>query len=111
MSLLENFSENTDIFKARDNRIDQDAFEALTKKHGEDVARGYVKAMAEVMQVLNELLVVEVRDGQFDPNTPTNVFGRVSNLHKALFEFLKINDAAPDTLKPILPFRTRSQNF
>lgn len=111
MSLLKNFAENTHIFRGDENRIDYAAFEALTQEHGEDVAKGYLKAMFEFTEILNNILLIEKGHTSNFPETPANTFGKVSNLHKALFDFVSASGLEVDKLKKPRSHVTRAQGF
>ena len=110
-SLLENFMDNTEIFRGDENRIDQAAFDTLISEHGFEVARGYIKAMREMAGILNNILMTESGRGVYLRSTPATIVGKVSNLHIVLFDFLKSNDVDVDELQTPFPSRTRLRNF
>ncbi|MBL7682053.1 MAG: hypothetical protein JNK00_01740 [Flavipsychrobacter sp.] len=111
MSLLQDFKENTHIFAGEANKIDQAAFERFVEKHGRDAAIGYFKALTEFTEVLNRILYTNKYDVTWFPETKSNVHGKVSNLHNALFKFSEDNGHDLEHLnKPTSP-RTKCKGF
>lgn len=112
MSLLENFMENTNIFRGDESRIDEAAFDALVQAHGIEVAKGYLKAMHEMTGILNHILFVEKYGWENFKETPSNTYGKVFNLHKALLKFVESNELDTENLKKPFPYyRTIAQGF
>lgn len=111
MSLLDTFKENTSIFRGDESRIDQTAFDELIKERGEDVAKGYLKAIVEFVEVIDMILLTQSGEERGLPEKPAHIQGRMSNLHIAIFEFVKQNGINTDHLNRPFPFRSRHKGW
>jgi len=117
MSLLDDFSDNTEIFKGQQNRIDQEAFNALIEKHGLAFAQGYLKAMHEMARVVSNIMM--------DPKVYTDhegrpyrtresqamAYGKLWHLNNALYKFVQDNELPVADIPKPFSHGTKAQSF
>lgn len=118
MSLLDDYFENTEIFKPHQNLIDQVAFDALMEKHGEDFAKGYLKAIHEMAIVVGDVMmtpkVVRTTEGGEQIRSPFSqamAYGKLWHLHKALYQFVLNNELPVNQIAKPIKHGTKAQNF
>jgi len=114
MSLLDDYLENSEIFKGQENRLDKEAFDKLVEEHGVDVAKGYLKAVAEMTDVVAHLMIdtITVDGTAFEAlGTRDSVCGKVKNLHKALLGFIEANGISTEGMEKPRWWRTRQPGF
>lgn len=110
-SLLDGFTENTNIFRGDLNKIDQQAFEALVEEHGLSVAIGYMKCLHEMTEVIGNIMVVLKYNEYYLSEKPHIVFNKMSNLHIALYNFVQNNNLDTSSLLPAQETSTRLKIF
>lgn len=118
MSLLDDYMENTEIFKPHYNLIDPVAFNALIEKHGEEFAKGYLKAIHEMAIVVSDIMmtpevVSTTEDGEEYrmPFSQAMAYGKLWHLHKALYKFVQGNDLPINRIAKPINHGTKAQNF
>jgi hypothetical protein len=107
--LLDDFAENTNIFRSDESKIDKAAFDEVYKKYGEDVALGYLKCMEEITTILNRVLMAPSKN---IPNLRVNetdamISNKIFHLHNALLIFMKQNGI--DTGKLAMPHQRNTR--
>ncbi len=112
MSLLDDFKENTHVFRGDEKRLDQVAFDTLVEERGLAFAQGYLKAVHEITAAVGDIMKKPMQ-GRFDmPQTPAIVYGKMNLLHKALYKFVQDNGLGIDSIrKPSTTHTTKSPGW
>jgi ketol-acid reductoisomerase len=112
MSLLQDFTDNTQIFDGYHKKIDQAAFDKLIETQGEDVARGYLKCLHELAQVMDNIIHDPPEANKYSyRQSKTFVTAKAIHLYNALHDFAEKNSLKTDHLSEPRPPSSRMQIF
>ncbi len=117
MSSLDDFSENTEVFKPQQNLIDPVAFKALVEEHGVNFAKGYLKAIHEMAEVIGNIIVDPQihTDSSGEPyrvrESQAMAYGKLWHLHKALYRFIQESGLPVNRIAKPFDHGTKAQNF